>query len=68
MDGVLVVDKPTGLTSFDVVAKVRSALRCILATLLKPVRGEPPNSVRGEPFNSVRGEPFNSVRGELVEP
>jgi tRNA pseudouridine55 synthase len=27
MDGVLVVDKPTGVTSFDVVAKVRRALR-----------------------------------------
>lgn len=27
MDGVLLVDKPTGLTSFDVVARVRRALR-----------------------------------------
>jgi hypothetical protein len=49
---------------FATASCLRSALRCILATLLKPVRGEPTNSVRGEPFNSVRGEPFNSVRGE----
>ena len=27
MNGVLVVDKPLGITSFDVVAKVRRALR-----------------------------------------
>ncbi|HWE27067.1 MAG TPA: tRNA pseudouridine(55) synthase TruB, partial [Polyangia bacterium] len=26
MNGVVVIDKPTGITSFDVVAKVRRAL------------------------------------------
>lgn len=38
MDGILLVDKPKGWTSFDVVAKVRSTLRSLQPSVSSPSR------------------------------